>query len=128
MESDWLAITFASGSNVEYIQGNLARGREGTKSTIFAELLNCAITPSVTHEAITHSDSLEVELDLNYPLIWNALYKWKFTFTFHNAKLYYVMNYNKVWSDIAADWTSYGRRYSRSGHWLTRMMHVVYYS
>ena len=76
----------------------------GYTTKIRGQLLHLEATTSLQFRDLISSESLEIVVDCNYPLIWNEQQHWDWSITGCKATLYLVFQHKYFFQDFIEDW------------------------
>eukprot|EP00762_Andalucia_godoyi_P007350 ANDGO_01526.mRNA.1 Protein CSF1 len=102
-------IDLAGGSTITFSMSWMTPKPEGMcYSKMSFNLRNAVIRNSLTgYKNFISTPSFQIFIDFPYPLQWNGLYDWSFTFDFGDATMYYTSQQGNAINDLIWDWTTY---------------------
>ena len=78
----------------------------GYKTTINAEFNAVRSNTNLAFKEFLNMDKLRLNVDINYPLIWNDQQFWNINLEFHRASVFVLYYYKNFFTDLINDWSS----------------------
>ena len=63
-------------------------------------------TTSLPFRDLLRSETLQINVDMNYPMKWNAYQEWLFTFTASKTTLHFIFAHKWYFQDLIDDWAA----------------------
>lgn len=78
----------------------------GYKTMIIGEFNSVKSSTSLTFDKFLQAEQLRLNVDINYPLIWNETQTWNINIDLTKASTYFVFYHKNLFQDLINDWSS----------------------
>ena len=80
----------------------------GYQTRINGTLMMIEATTSLPFRELLRSETLQINIEMNYPIKWNAYQEWIFTFTASKTTLHFIYAHKWYFQDLIDDWSAKG--------------------
>lgn len=101
----WLDVKVMADSTINFSQDMLAR-KSGYRNGLTGDIKGTEMTTSVNHGLLWRSGGFALDLDLSYPLGWNALRDWRFDIVGNDVDVFILRDHLFLMTDLILDWST----------------------
>jgi hypothetical protein len=78
----------------------------GYKTTVEADLRHVEGLTNLSFKQFLISERLHVDVEINYPLVWNDLQLWRIDIQFERSSIFALFFYKVFFQELINDWSS----------------------
>ncbi|KYQ88378.1 hypothetical protein DLAC_11076 [Tieghemostelium lacteum] len=102
----WVDIKMEENSTISSLSPLFAYRESGYTSELTVSLKKCSLITSLTNTVFLQCSDMQLQMDVDYPLLWNQLTEWRLKFKLEDTQIFLLSDILTLFKDLGNDWSA----------------------